>query len=82
MLGERGVHVPEQKSIISIDNSDIALHCEVPITSLSHPQEKLGIKAAEMLLNMIEGKKKSESYEFEASIINRSSVAYFGGRIH
>ena len=62
-------------SVISIDDSDLARHSEVPITSLPHPKENLGKKAAETLLQMIAGRKKNLTYEFDTRVVERESVA-------
>ena len=74
ILKQRRIRVPEDVSVISIDDSDLALHSEVPITSLPHPKEKLGAKAAELLLQMIAGRKKDATYEFDTRVVERSSV--------
>ena len=74
-LGDAGKRVPEDVSVISIDDSDLARHSEVPITSLPHPKENLGKKAAETLLQMIAGKKKDLTYEFDTRVVERESVA-------
>lgn len=78
ILLDKGIRVPEDISVISIDDSDLALHSEVPITSLPHPKEKLGEKAAEQLLHMIEGRREEASYEFETRVVERSSVKNTG----
>ncbi len=77
MLQENGIAVPEQVSVISIDDSDLALHSEVPITSLPHPKERLGSKAAEQLLKMLAGKKGEYTYEFDTRIVERESVGEY-----
>ena len=77
LLEERGISVPGRLSVISIDDSDLALHSEVPITSLPHPKEKLGKTAAENLLEMIQGKRKDVTYEFDTRVVERSSVAEY-----
>ena len=74
-LVSAGLRVPEDVSVISIDDSDLARHSEVPITSLPHPKENLGKKAAETLLQMIAGKKKDLTYEFDTRVVERESVA-------
>ena len=51
---KRGIRIPRDLSVVSIDNSDLAVISPVPITSCLHPKEKLGIRAAENLLKMIE----------------------------
>ena len=77
MLSDHRVRVPEDVSVISIDDADLAILSEVPITSLPHPKEKLGAKAAEMLLQMIDSGKPVDSFEFDTRIVERSSVAQF-----
>ncbi len=77
LLGENGIKVPEQVSVISIDDSDLALHSEIPITSLPHPKEKLGEKAASNLLEMIEGSCKDGTYEFDTRVVERDSIAKY-----
>lgn len=75
MLGDHNIRVPEEVAVISIDDADLAIHSEVPITTLPHPKEKLGAKAAELLLRMIDSGKTVESFEFDTRVIERSSVA-------
>lgn len=75
MLQEQGIAVPEQVSVISMDDSDLALHSEVPITSLPHPKERLGAKAAEVLVQMINGRKKDLTYEFSTRVMERETVS-------
>ena len=75
LLKERGIEVPGKLSIIGIDDSDLARMCEVPITSLPHPKESLGAKAAENLLALIENHKYDATYEFDTRVVERESVA-------
>ena len=74
ILSDRGIRVPEDVALISIDDSDLAIHSEVQITSLPHPKEKLGSKAAELLLRMIDSGKPVDSYEFDTRVVERDSV--------
>ncbi len=74
ILGDRGMRVPEDVALISIDDSDLAIHSEVQITSLPHPKEKLGAKAAQLLLRMIDSGKPVDSYEFDTRVVERDSV--------
>ena len=43
--------------------------------ALPHPKENLGKKAAETLLQMIAGRKKDLTYEFDTRVVERESVA-------
>ena len=68
------IKIPEELSLISIDNSELAKLNIVPLTSISHPMEKLGVKVAEHLLKMIEDSTFDISYEFEPELNVRNSV--------
>ena len=69
-----GKCVPEDISIIGIDNSALAQFCPVPLTSLENPAEELGRTAAEMMTGRILRNEKMESREFEPELVMRSSV--------
>jgi GntR family transcriptional regulator of arabinose operon len=48
-----GLSVPGDVSIVGIDDSDLAKICEVPLTSVRHPKQALGVQVAELLLQSI-----------------------------
>ena len=48
-----GLRVPEDVSIISFDDSDLALRTRVPLTSMVHPKHNLGRWTAELLFDKI-----------------------------
>lgn len=50
-----GVRVPEEVSIVGHDNQRITELCPVPMTSASHPAEKIAHTVVEMLMERIEG---------------------------
>ena len=79
MLADKGIKVPEDISVIGIDDSDIARKgsCGVTISSIPHPKERLGEKAAQNMIRMIhEGKLYyNATYEFEEDVILRDSVS-------
>lgn len=74
LLRERKIAIPEQLAVISIDDSDLARHSEVPITSLPHPKEKLGETAANHLLEMLNGRYKNATFEFSTRVVEREST--------
>ena len=47
---------------------------EFPISSYIHPKEKLGIKAAENLLQKIENPEFDANYKFQLDLAERDSV--------
>lgn len=70
-----GIRVPDEFSIISIDNSELASRCEVPLTSASNPVQSMAKIAALQMLDMINGKEVPQSTELGSEIIVRDSVA-------
>lgn len=74
IMKEEGKKVPEDISIVSVDDSELAMLGDVPITSIVHPMSRLGEKAATNLISMIHNPSFDGTYEFEAAISNRDSV--------
>lgn len=60
-LNRLGLSVPEDISVTGYDNSFIAENGMVKLTTIAHPQEKLGAMAARLLLEKIEGIPDGES---------------------
>jgi len=54
IIRERGLSIPERLSLVSFDDSELAVASEVKMTTVAHPKEKLGIEAAKLMLKMIE----------------------------
>ncbi|MBP3824499.1 MAG: GntR family transcriptional regulator [Butyrivibrio sp.] len=79
VFSDIGVKVPEDMSVIGMDDSDMARLGVggVTISSIPHPKEKLGEKAATNMIRMIhEGKLYfNATYEFEEDVILRASVS-------
>ena len=74
VLKKHGIRVPDDLSLIGMDDADIAAMAEVPITSFPHPKFDLGKKAAENLLRMIEDPSADGNYLFETEVCERDSV--------
>lgn len=69
-----GIRIPEDLSIISIDNSDLATASDVKLTSFAHPREALGRKAAKNMIRMIENPYFDGTFLFDSEVVERSSV--------
>jgi GntR family transcriptional regulator of arabinose operon len=69
-----GIAVPQDISLASIDNSDLIKQSPVALTSVPHPMEHLGQKAAENIVRMIYDPDYDGKYEFEVNVISRQSV--------
>lgn len=74
LLIGNGIKVPEQVAVIGVDDSELATYGGIKITSLPHPKEKLGAKAAELLCSIIEGKNITTGYEFDTHVVERAST--------
>jgi GntR family transcriptional regulator of arabinose operon len=73
---KEGIDVPGRLSVVGIDDSSLAERCEVPLTSVSHPKQKLGEKAVSVLLKMIQrGGQSDEGYLYRPRLIVRESAA-------
>ena len=84
LLKRNRIRVPGDLSVISVDDTDLAAYGDVGLTSVHHPKEKLGEKAAELLLSMIlrRGGGKAgarEGYEFDVWLAERESVRRCAG---
>ncbi len=74
ILEEDGVKVPDDISLVSMDDSDLAQLSRTPIDSIPHPKERLGERAAENLIRLIHHPNFHANYEFEEAITVRGSV--------
>lgn len=71
---KRGIHIPKDLSLVSIDDSDLAQMNKIPFTSYPHPKDELGGKTAQNLLKMIENPAYDGNYLFESHAVVRDSV--------
>lgn len=69
-----GSKVPEDISVVGIDNSELAMLAETPLTTVAHPMESLGSLAAERLMRLREEPQFDASFLFPADLIERESV--------
>lgn len=76
-LKQRRIQVPEQLSLVSIDDSELAVLGDVEISSVPHPMEKLGEKAARNLIELMKNPRYEATYEFDVELIVRNSAIPF-----
>ena len=74
LLKEEGLGIPEDISLISVDDSELAELSDTRLTSVHHPADRLGEKAAENLLALMKNRSFDATCEFEAGIVERDSV--------
>lgn len=71
----KGIRIPEDISIVSHDDSILSDNFIPPITSVSHPKERLGIEAARWIVAAIRGQvKESNQMLFAPHIVEKASV--------
>lgn len=83
VLREKNLRVPDDISLVGFDNSFMGNLTEVKLTTITHPQSKLGETAANMIVDLVKEKngqqkksaEKVQSVVFEPSLIIRSSTA-------
>lgn len=78
---QKGKRIPEDLSVVGIDNSELARLNLVPITSVGHPMEELGVRAAEAILQLIRDPGTDVTYEFPVSLKERASVCEYTNKI-
>ncbi|MBE6822747.1 MAG: GntR family transcriptional regulator [Ruminococcaceae bacterium] len=74
VLKSAEIRVPEDVSVVSVDNSALAELCEVPLTSVVHPSESLGRTAAGNLLRLISDPGFHATVDFLPELVERKSV--------
>lgn len=74
IIRDKGLNIPENISIVSFDDSQLAVASEVKITTVAHPKEKLGEEAANAMINMIDGTKNNYNVKMEPELIIRGST--------
>ncbi|WP_078549972.1 GntR family transcriptional regulator [Litchfieldia alkalitelluris] len=82
VLREKNLSIPEDISIVGYDDSFLANVTEVKLSTIEHPKNEMGSKAAQMILDMIKNnsngnqikKDTVESVVFEPKLIIRHST--------
>lgn len=68
------INVPDEVSIVGIDDSKYSSICDVPLTTVRHPHQVLGEAAAKMLIRQMETGVRPEDTMFVPELIVRDSV--------
>lgn len=75
---ERGVRIPEELSVVGYDDASFAATVWPPLTTVRYPIQEMSDKAAEVLVEMIEGRRQPDAplrYTFRPTLVVRSSCA-------
>lgn len=74
LFNNSDVNIPNDLSIVSFDNTNVAEITSVPLTSVTHPSKEIGKFAAESILKMIEDPQLEITKVFTPQLIIRNSV--------
>lgn len=74
ILIDEGIKVPEQISVIGVDDSVTAMLSPVKLTSYRHPADELGRLAAKNLLILMNNPGAQVNYRFRTGVVERDSV--------
>jgi DNA-binding LacI/PurR family transcriptional regulator len=73
---EKGFLVPEQLSVVGFDNTMIATVVDPPLTTIAQPIDIMGREVMELMVGMIEGKKKDKvRVTLMPELVERKSTA-------
>lgn len=70
---EEGIKIPDQLSIISYDDSSLAVASEVKLTTIKHPKAEMGRQAARFIIDMLEGRMDKPRLVYQPELIIRTS---------
>ena len=75
---EKNLRIPEDVSIVGYDDIDLVNYLDVPLTTVHQDRDAIGKKAAEILVNIIEGK-LSNGEEFQRVLLQPRLVVRKSG---
>ncbi|WP_435168856.1 LacI family DNA-binding transcriptional regulator [Paenibacillus glycanilyticus] len=73
---DMGQRVPENISLIGFDNINITEYCRPALTTVHQYKYELGYHAAQLLIDMLEGKETNHHITLATQLIERESVQF------
>lgn len=74
LLRESDIKIPEDLSLVSFDDSQLALASEIKLTSVSHPKETLGEESAKVIIQMIQNNQAFYNLKLIPELVVRNST--------
>ncbi len=71
----RGIHVPDDLSIMGFDNLEITAHLDPPLSTVSVPSKELGILAAESIIALCSGQPPVGKRVLDTHLVPRATTA-------
>lgn len=81
IIRDKGFTIPGQLSLVSFDDSELAVASEVKMTTVAHPKEKLGMEAANLIMKMITENDRIYKVKMEPEIVIRNSTGSVNSKI-
>ncbi|AGF58446.1 GntR family transcriptional regulator of arabinose operon [Clostridium saccharoperbutylacetonicum] len=72
---KENIKIPKDLSIVSFDDSSLAVSSDIKLTTIKHPKEDMGVRAAKCVIDMIEGRIDKPQYTYSAELIVRESCS-------
>ena len=77
VIRENGLSIPEDLSLVSFDDSQLAVASEIKLTTVAHPKEKLGEEAGRAIINMVERRQDYYNVKMQPQLIVRRSTKMY-----
>ena len=74
-IRERGLHVPEDVSVVGLDDLFLASYTDPPLTTIQQPKKQMGSLAAQLLLDLLAGGKPESRISLTGQLVVRQSTA-------
>ncbi|MFZ5967310.1 MAG: GntR family transcriptional regulator [Bacillota bacterium] len=78
----KGLQVPEDISLVSFDDSQLASAYDTKLTTVAHPKEKLGEESAKAIINMVERVQDYYDVKMVPELIVRGSTRKIDRGMH
>lgn len=78
VIRENGLNIPQDISLVSFDDSQLAVASGVKLTTVAHPKEKLGEEAGKAIIHMITRRKSYYDIKMHPELVVRGSTKKVG----
>lgn len=74
IIRDKNLKIPEDISLVSFDDSQLAVASETKLTTVAHPKEKLGEEAAKAIINLLDKKEIYYDLKIKPELVVRNST--------
>jgi GntR family transcriptional regulator of arabinose operon len=74
LVRSMGIKIPEELSVFGFDDYKLSKYVSPRLSTVEHPKEKMGLDAAKMLFDLIDGKEVKKNKIYSPKIILREST--------